>query len=172
MRKQEKKEFVKDLTQELETASSVILVDYTGLSVKMQQDLKKRLHEIGANLSVVKNTLFKIAGKNAKVPEEAIEDSVLSGPTAIVLTEGDPVAPLKILANFSKQNEIPQFKVGIVEKSFCCKEDLISLSELPNKDALVAQAVGAIAQPMSGIVFVLQAKLQGLVSILKQASKK
>jgi len=172
MLKQQKKEFVKTLEFELKEASSVILVDYTGLSVKLQQQLKKNLKEVEANLMVVKNTLFKLAGQNAKVPEEATEDSVLSGPTAMIITQSDPIAPLQVLAKFAKTNQIPQFKVGIIEGSFQDKNQLDTLSKLPGKEALYAQAVGTISQPLNGIVYTLQTKMQDLISILKQASQK
>src|SRR3989344_2622379 len=118
MRKAEKPFFVANLTEQLKSASSVVLVDHTGLSVKLQQDLKKRLKESGASMNVIKNTLFKLAGRQAKVPEESLSDVSLQGPTAIVITEGDPIAPLQILARFAKEFELPHFKVGIVEGKF------------------------------------------------------
>jgi large subunit ribosomal protein L10 len=172
MRKQDKPKFVNKLTEELKSASSVVLVDYTGLSVKMQQELKKGLKEVDATLSVVKNTLFRRAASEVKSPEEALSDTVLSGPTAIVVTKDDPIAPLQILAKFAKTHEVPNFKVGIIEGSFQDKDALTKLAKLPGKDALVAQAVGTIAQPLNGIVWTLQAKLQDLISVLKQASEK
>src|SRR3989344_5256463 len=98
MKKAEKPFLVQDLTEQLKSATSVVLIDYTGLSVKMQQDLKKRLKEAGAGMSVIKNTLIKLAGKEAKMPEESLTDTVLSGPTAIIICEADPIAPLQILA--------------------------------------------------------------------------
>ena len=172
MKKQQKIDFVKNLETDLKTATSVILVDHTGLSVKKQQELKKRLKEIGANLAVVKNTLFKLAGQNANVPEDAVNDTVLSGPTAMVITQADPISPLQVLAKFARENQIPQFKVGIIEGSFQNKNQLDVLSKLPGKSALYAQTIGTIAQPLNAIVYTLQAKMQDLISIIKQASEK
>ncbi len=168
MKKAEKPFFVSNLAEEIKDASSVILVDYAGLSVKAQQDLKKRLKEVGATMSVVKNTLFKLAGEKAGVDKEAITDTVLAGPTALVMSEEDPIAPLQVLARFAKEFEIPNFKVGLIEGKFQDKDTLITLSKLPAKDILIAQAVGAIGAPLYGIVGVLNAKMQELVYILNE----
>jgi len=172
MRKQEKTFFVQNLTEELKGANSVVLVDYTGIGVKMQQDLRKQLKKVNARMFVVKNTLLKLAGEAAKVSKDALSDTVLSGPVAVVISEDDPVAPLQILGKFAKEFNIPQMKVGIVDGSFQDKDNLIKLSKLPGKDVLFAQAVGTIAQPMYGIVGVLNANMQKLVYVLKEASQK
>ncbi len=171
MKKAEKPLFVENLKEELKAASAVVLVDFQGLSVKLQQELKKRLKAQGARLTVVKNTLFKIASEKADMPEEVRSDTILSGPTALVITEGDPIAPLQILAKFAGEFEIPQFKVGIIEGKFQGKENLISLSKLPPKNILLGQAVGAISSPLYGIVATLQSNLQKLVFILKAKSE-
>jgi large subunit ribosomal protein L10 len=172
MKKSEKPFFVENLTKELKDATAVVLFDYTGLSVKMQQDLKNKLRTANTKMLIAKNTLFKIAGKNAKLPKETLENSVVAGPTALAITEDDPIAPLQVLGKFAKEFELPQFKVGVIEGLFQNKEGLIQLSKLPSKDALVGQAVGTIAAPLYGIVGVLSASMQNLISVLKQASEK
>ncbi len=171
MKKAEKPLFVENLKEELKAASAVVLVDFQGLSVKLQQELKKRLKAQGARLSVVKNTLFKIASEKTNMPEEVRSDTILSGPTAIVITEGDPIAPLQVLAKFTSEFQIPQFKVGIIEGKFQNKENLISLSKLPPKNILLGQTVGTISSPLYGIVTTLQSNLQKLVFILKVKSE-
>jgi large subunit ribosomal protein L10 len=171
MKKVEKSFFVQNLAEELKAASSVVLIDYSGLSVKMQQDLKKRLKEVESKMLVVKNTLFKLAGVDAKISKEVLTDTVLTGPNALVFTEADPIAPLQVLGKFAKENEIPQLKVGVVEGSFQDKEELIALSKLPSKDALVGQVIGTIAAPTYGIVNVLQTNLQKLVYVLNEKAK-
>ena len=167
MKKAEKPFFVQNLTQEIKNATSVVLIDHTGLTVAMQQDLKKRLKEVGASMSVIKNTLFKLAGKEAKVPNETLSDMVLTGPTAVVITESDPIAPLQILAKFAKEFELPRFKVGIVEGKFQEKATLEKLSILPSKETLYSQTVGALSSPMYGLVGTLQGNLQKLLFVLK-----
>ncbi|MBN1168317.1 50S ribosomal protein L10 [Candidatus Woesebacteria bacterium] len=172
MKRSEKPIFVDNLAATLKDATCVVMVDYAGLSVSMLQDLKRSLREVGSTMTVIKNTLLKRAGETAKLDSEAFTDEILAGPTAIVVTEKDPIAPLQVLAKFSQANEIPQFKVGIVEGSFRDKDTLNTLSQLPPKEVLVAQAIGAIGAPLYGIVGVLNANMQNLLSILKQASEK
>lgn len=171
MKKSEKTFFVQNLIEELKGATSVVLVDYAGLNVQAQQKLKKQLAQVGAKLVVVKNTLFKLAGESAKVPKETLADSVLSGPTALVISEEDPIAPLQVLGQFASEHEIPQLKVGIIEGKFQDKEELINLSRLPSKEILVGQAIGAIGGPLYGIVRVLQGNLEKLVYILNAKVK-
>ncbi len=172
MKKQEKTFFVQNLSEELKGAKSIILVDYSGLSVSMQQELKKKLKEVDAKMVVVKNTLFKLAGKDAKVLDNVLTDTVLTGQTALVLALEDPVAPLGVLAKFAKEFEVPQLKVGIIEGSFQNKESLNKLSKLPGRDALLIQTVGVISAPTHGIVGTLQANLQELIYILETKAKR
>lgn len=172
MKKTAKSLFVKNLSAELASVNSVILINYSGLDVSMQQDLKKRLRDAGARMIVVKNTLLKLAGEDAGVDKEMLEDTVLTGQNALILSEGDPISPLQVLAKFSQEFETPQIKVGIVEGSFQDTHSLEALSKLPGKDALIAQALGVIASPNYAIVSVLQDSLNQLVLILDQASKK
>ncbi len=172
MTNQNKVETVKTLSKEIKESSSVVLVDYAGLDVKSQQALKNELKKVGARMHVVKNTLFRLAGKEAKSPEEALTDTVLSGPTAMVITKEDPIAPLQVLDSFMKEHELPQFKVGIIENAFQDKDALIKLSKLPGKEVLTAQAVGAIAAPLYGLIGTLQGTMQKLIFVLNQASQK
>lgn len=172
MNKTEKTLFVGNLSEELKGATSIVLINHSGLSVKMQQDLKKRLKAVNARMEIVKNTLFKLAVTDAKVDNEIASDTVLEGPMAIVITDSDPIAPLQILAKFAVESEVPQFKVGLVEGKFQDKESLVKLSKLPGKEVLYAQVVGGISAPLYGLVGTLQGNLQKLVFILDSASKK
>ena len=177
MRKSEKPFFVANLTEQLKSATSVVLVDYTGLTVKMQQNLKKRLKEIGAEMLIVKNTLFKRAGSEAKISEDALSDTVLTGPTAMIITESDSLAPLQTLYRFAKEFvseaglPLPQFKVGLIDGKFQDRTSLEKLARLPSKDILYGQVVGVVASPIYSLVSTLQGNLQKLVHILKTKSE-
>lgn len=172
MQKTQKSFFVENLTKELESAKAAILVDFAGLDVAKQQELKSRLREVGAIMKVTKNTLFALAGKSAKLPKEIVTDTVLTGQTAVVLTEADPLAPLQVLAKFAKEFAVPQLKVGIVEGSFQDKDALEKLSMLPAKDVLYAQVIGSIASPAYGLISTLNSNMQKLVYVISEASKK
>lgn len=171
MKKQEKTFFVENLAEELKSAKSAVLINYSGMDVKTQQEFKKALKEVGAKMIVVKNTLFKLAGKKAKAPEEILTDTVLTGQNALVLAEEDPISPLQILARFAKTHEVPQLKVGIIEGFFQNKEELTKLSKIKGKEEMTSQVMGAIASPLYGLVGTLQGNLQKLVFILSEHTK-
>lgn len=182
MKRAEKQLFVQNLTEELKSANSIVLVDYTGLTVKAQQELKKRLRDVGAKLAIVKNTLLNLALDQSKADKDPglprklnirglPRDEVLRGPTALVITKDDPIAPIQILGKFAQEFELPQLKVGVVEGKFQDKESLMFLSKLPSKEILLGQAIGTIASPLYGIVGVLQGNLKKLVFILNEYSK-
>jgi len=178
MKKQEKIFFVENLTEELRSAKSVVLINYAGLSVKAQQELKARLKEVGAKMLVVKNTLLKRAGEAAKVDTEILSDTVLTGQTALVIAENDPIAPLGVLGKFAKESvsrageTLPKFKVGVVEGHFQDSESLNKISLLPNKDILLGQALGSLIATCYHLVSVLNTNMQKLVFVLSEASKR
>ncbi len=167
MKKAEKVTFVDNLTSELKSAKSLVLVNYSGLNVKAQQELKKRLKEAGGRMIVVKNTLLKRAGESAKLDKEMLSDSVLSGQTALVLADEDPIAPVQVLGKFAKEFELPKFKIGIVDGSFQDEAALTKLSTLPGRDALLGQLLGSLMAPEYGLIGTLQGNLQKLIYVLK-----
>lgn len=172
MLKNEKVKLVENLIEDLKGAKSVVLVNYSGLNVKAQQDLKGRLKSVGGRMVVVKNTLLKRAGESAKLDKNILEDSVLQGQTALVLADEDPVAPIQVMGKFAKEFELPKFKVGVVEGTFQDESSLTKLSTLPGRDVLLGQVLGALMASQYGLVGTLNANLQKLVFILSQASKK
>lgn len=167
MKKAEKTIFVQNLTEELKGAKSVVLINFAGLSVKSQQELKKRLKAVNARMVVVKNTLLKRAGEAAKIDKEILADTVLQGQTALVIADNDPIAPLSVLGKFAKEFAVPQLKVGIVDGSFQDTQSLTRLSTLPSKDALLGQLLGVLTRPMSGLTETLNGNLQKLIYVLK-----
>ena len=178
MLKAEKVIFVDNLKEELKSAKSVTLVNYAGLGVKAQQELKSRLFAVDAKMVVVKNTLLKRAGESVGIDKGLLADSILAGQTALVIAAGDPIAPIQVLGKFAKEftseagNPIPKFKVGVVEGSFQDEAALATLSTLPGRDALLGQFLGTLMGGQYGLVGTLNANLQKLVTVLDIASKK
>jgi large subunit ribosomal protein L10 len=170
MKKLEKVTLVENLTKELQDAKSVVLVNYTGLNVKAQQDLKARLKEVGGKMVVVKNTLLKRAFELAKLDSNMAKDEILSGQTALLIANDDPIAPIQTLGKFAKEFELPKFKVGVVEGTFQDETSLTKLSTLPGRDVLLGQLLGALMASEYGLVGTLQGNLQKLVYIMKEAS--
>lgn len=166
MLKQQKIDLVSKLTPRLKTSTSIIFVNFTGLSVSLQQKLKVSLKEIGADMTVIKNTLIKRAGDEAGINKQVLTDEILSGQTALILTEGDGISPIQIIGKFAKENMVPQFKVGIVDGNFTDKDGLIKISALPSKGALFSQVVSSLMSPMYGLVGTLNGNMQKLLYIL------
>ena len=167
MKKAEKVLFVDNLTKELQDAKSVVLVNYSGLTVVAQQDLKKRLKDVGSRMLVVKNTLLKRAGEAAKIDKEILADTVLTGQTALIIADEEPIAPLSILGKFAKEFDTPKFKVGVVEGSFQNAEALIKLAALPGRDILLSQLLGVLMSPSYELVGSLSGNMQKLVYVLQ-----
>jgi large subunit ribosomal protein L10 len=167
MKKLEKVTLVENLTKELQAAKSVVLVNYTGLNVKAQQDLKARLKEVGGKMVVVKNTLLKRAFELAKLDSNMAKDEILSGQTALLIANDDPIAPIQTLGKFAKEFELPKFKVGVVEGTFQDETSLTKLSTLPGRDVLLGQLLGALMASEYGLVGTLQGNLNKLVYILQ-----
>ena len=147
-----KKAVVESLTGKIQDATSVVFVDYKGISVAQDTELRKQFREAGVEYSVVKNTLTNFAAKNAGYDFS----KVLNGTTAMASTTGDPIAPARIVCEFAKKNKnILSIKGGIVEGSVLSADQLNGFGELPSKNALVAQVLGTFLAPISSLACVL-----------------
>lgn len=166
-----KEQAVSELADDLKNANSTALIDFKGMNVSLQQDLKSKLKIVGARMFVSKNSLFKLAAKKASLPNEICEDNLLSGQTALVFSKEDPVAPIQTIGKFIKQFELPVMKAAVIEGKFSDSNDLVRISELPSKEVLFGQAVGAVSGPLYGFLGVLNGKMQELVYTLNEASK-
>lgn len=171
MNKQQKVKLVEDLATELKNAKSIVLINYSGLSVKAQQDLKKRLKEADSRMLVIKNTLLKRAGSQSGISDKVLTDTVLSGQTALVIGTGDPIAPIQVLGKFAKEADVPKFKMGVIEGSFQDTDMLTKLANLPGRDALLGQILGSLMSLNYGLVGALNGNLQKLVYVLDQKAK-
>ena len=147
-----KKAVVEALSGKIKEATSVVFVDYKGITVAQDTALRKQFRDAGVDYAVVKNTLTRFAAK-----ENGYDfDEVLNGTTAMASTTGDPIAPARIVCEFAKKNKLAMsIKGGLVEGSVLSGEQLSSFGELPSKDALVAQVLGTFLAPISSLAFVL-----------------
>lgn len=147
-----KKAVVESLTGKIQDASSVVFVDYKGITVAQDTELRKQFREAGVEYSVVKNTLTNFAAKNAGYDFS----EVLNGTTAMASTTGDPIAPARIVCEFAKKNKnVLSIKGGTVEGSVLSADALNGFGELPSKNALVAQVLGTFLAPISSLACVL-----------------
>jgi large subunit ribosomal protein L10 len=165
--REEKVRVIEGLTAKLR-AGSAVLVDYQGMDVARSTDLRRRSRESGVDFVVAKNTLTRRAADAAGV--EGLQ-AFLVGPTALAFSE-DPVASAKLMAEFADQVESFALKGGLLEGGRVLDEaEVVALSKLPGRDQLLAQIVGGISSPLTGLVTVLNNTVQGLVVALGQIAK-
>ena len=147
-----KKAVVDALSGKIKEATSVVFVDYKGITVAQDTELRKQFREAGVEYSVVKNTLTNFATKNCGYDFS----EVLNGTTAMASTTGDPIAPARIVCEFAKKNKNTlSIKGGLVEGSVLSADQLNGFGELPSKNALVASVLGTFLAPISSLAFVL-----------------
>lgn len=147
-----KKAVVEALSAKMKEATSVVFVDYKGINVAQDTELRKQFREAGVEYSVVKNTLTNFAAKDAGYDFA----EVLNGTTAMASTTGDPIAPARIVCEFAKKNKNTlSIKGGVVEGSVLTADQLNGFGELPSKNALVASVLGTFLAPISSLAFVL-----------------
>ncbi len=163
-----KVEAVRDLKRRLEGVTTVVLTEYRGLTVQQLSELRKQLRAVSAQYKIVKNRLAKLA-----VNESALDvlRPHLSGPTGVIVSKEDPVAVAKTLATFTRTNQALTLKAGYVDGQLLEPAGLKALADLPTKEGLRSQLVGAIQGPLSQLVGLLTAPHRDLVYILEQRGK-
>ena len=164
-----KKEKIQYLKERFNSANAGILSDYRGLTVKEVTELRRRLRKAGAELRVVKNTLADLASEGTDFSQ--IKEH-FSGPTAVTLCSSDPVAPAKILLDFSKENPKLELKVGVLEGRTLGISEIKELASTPPKEVLLSRMMSSFNAPVSGIVNVLGGVLRGFVNVISAISDK
>ncbi|MDO8685204.1 MAG: 50S ribosomal protein L10 [Clostridiales bacterium] len=165
----QKKEVVASLLEKIKSARSIVLADYRGLTVAQDTELRNALRKAGIEYKVVKNTLTALASKQAGI--SGLEE-YLKGPTAIAMSNVDPVAPAKVMMEYAKKFEKLNLKGGVVEGKVVNVDGVKDLSELPPREVLIARVLGAFNAPISGFVNVLNGNIRGLVIALNAIAEK
>jgi len=153
---------IQELAHLVGRSKGAILTDYRGFTVSEITELRKRLREHGAEYHVVKNTLFKRALKDGEGLTPYLE-----GPTAIAFALQDPVAPAKTVLDFMREKRKGVVKAGFIEGQVYTEPQVGELSKLPSRDVLIAQVVGGIQAPISGLVGALSGILSNFVYTLQ-----
>ena len=160
----EKRKVVEELAERIRAADSMIVADYRGLTVTQIADVRGALREVGASFHVAKNTLARRAAEEAEQP---LVD-MLQGPTAIAFVTEDPAAAAKKLSEMARQTRILTVRGAVMEGNALSAEEVRQLGELPSKEVLRAQVVGAVASPIQGAYNVLAAPLREFLVVLDQ----
>ena len=129
-------------------------MDYKGITVAQDTELRNKFREAGVEYTVVKNTLTRFAANKAGYNQF---DEMLNGTTSLATTTGDPIAPARIVCEFAKKNKLKTLAIkgGVVEGSVLSADQLNGFGELPSKNALVASVLGTFLAPISSLAFVL-----------------
>ena len=138
-------------------------MNYCGLTVSEDTELRKQMREAGVKYMVAKNTFTRIAAKEAGI--EGL-DGMLENNTALAFAAEDPVAPAKIAYEFSKKHEKLEIKGGLLNGAVIGTDEIKALADLPSREELLAKLVGSMQAPISGFVNVLHGTLRNFVYVL------
>lgn len=159
---------IAELKELLASSKCTILVDFCGLTVAQDTELRRKMREAGVHYNVVKNTLLRIAAQEAGI--EGLEP-VLEHNTAIAVAPEDPVAVAKIVCEFAKANDKLKVKVGILDGKVISAEEVKAVAALPPKEVLIAKLLGSMNSPITGFVNVLQGTIRNVVYALDAVRK-
>jgi large subunit ribosomal protein L10 len=155
MARADKQAAVAEIVESFNDAAGAVLTEYRGLTVKELQDLRRSLGE-NANYAVVKNTLAKLAAKEAGIDGF---DDLLSGPTAIAFINGDVVEAAKGLRDFAKANPALVIKGGYLDGNVLDAKEIAKLADLESREVLLGKLAGAMLASLSQAVYLLNAPL-------------
>ena len=136
---------VAEIVEDFRTANATVLTEYRGLSVGLMKQLRRSLG-VKNKYSVVKNTLTKIAAKEAGVD---LDPALLVGPSAVAFIKGDPIDAAKALRDFAKENPLLVIKGGIFDGKAVTTAEIMQLANLESREVLLAKIAGAMKASMS-----------------------
>ncbi len=166
----EKKSIIEELKKKLKESGFVFLTDYRGLTVAQVLDLRNRLKGQKSQFNVVKNSFLAFASKEEG--DAGNLSGIMEGPTAIVTGNGDPSGVAKVLVSYSRENERPVIKGGVLMGRTLTAADVVEMSMIPPREVLLAKFVYVVASPLSGLAGVMRQKLSSLLYALKAVEKK
>ena len=147
-----KQPVVEEISAGIKDAQSVVLVDYRGLTVAEDTELRKQLREAGVVYKVYKNTMMHRAFEGTQC-EELIQH--LHGTNAIAISATDATAPARILAKFAKQYPALELVAGIIEGNYNDQAGIQALSQIPSREELLGKLLGSIQSPITNLARVL-----------------
>lgn len=147
-----KQPIVQEISEQIKDAQSVIVVDYRGLTVAEDTQLRKQLREAGVAYKVYKNTLVNFAIKGTDF--ESLSD-VLEGPNAFAISTTDATAPARVIAKFAKTAPALEIKAGVVEGTFYDADGMKAIATIPSREELLSKFLGSIQSPITNFARVI-----------------
>lgn len=148
-----KKSIVEEIKSYMEEAHSIIAVDYRGLTVSEDTELRKNLREEGVVYKVYKNTLLKRAFEGTEYEELSKH---LDGPTAVAFGVADATAPARIIQKAAKDAPAIEFKAGVVEGTYFDKEGIEAIAKIPAREELISRLLGSLQSPITNFARVVK----------------
>lgn len=144
---------VQEISDSIKDAQSVVIVDYRGLTVAEDTQLRKQLREAGVTYKVYKNTFMNFAFKGTEF--ESLS-GVLEGPNAIAISTSDATAPARVLAEFAKKAPALEIKAGVVEGNFYDADGMKAISSIPSREVLLSKLLGSMQSPIANFARVIK----------------
>ena len=148
-----KKPIVEEISELLKEAKSAVLVDYRGLTVEQDTNLRRQLREAGVVYKVYKNTMINFAVQGTEYEELSKH---LEGPTAIAVSNEDATAPARILYDFATTAEALELKAGVVEGTYYDAEGIKVIATIPSREVLLSKFLGSIQSPITNFARVIK----------------
>ena len=147
-----KQPIVQEIAAQLDGAQSAVLVDYRGLTVDQDTDLRKQLREAGVIYKVYKNTMINFAIKDTPFEELAQH---LEGPTAIAISKEDATTPARLITKFAKDAPALEIKAGVVEGTYYDQSGMAAIASVPSREELLSKLLGSLQSPITNLARVL-----------------
>lgn len=164
-----KQEQVAAVSDKLKASVAGVIIDYRGLTVEEDTNLRRKFREAGVEYKVIKNSILGRAAE--AIGLEGLEPA-LHGPTALAMHNEDVIAPAKIIADFAKDNDKIEIKTGYMEGEVISLDEIKKLASTPSKEVLIAKMMGSLNSPVSSLARLLNTIVEGGVEIADLIAKK
>lgn len=168
MARPEKVAQVEAIAAHLESAQSIVLADYQGMTVEQMTDFRSKCRENNVVCRVVKNRLARIAADQADIPD--LKEH-LTGPLALILGPESQVDPAKLVVDFAKDVDALEVMGGFMDGAHMSAEEVVALSKVPSREELYAKMMGSMTSPLTGIVGVTSGVLSALTRAIDAVAK-
>ena len=168
MNKEQKKQYISDMTNQFDKTEAIIVTHYQGLTVSQLDDLRKRMRDHGIIFKITKNRITKLALEKTKCKDIS---ELFTGPTAVAMSE-DAITSAKILTKFSKENENLKILGGIMGNDILDVAGVQNVATLPTLDEARAKIVGILRSPAQKIASILLAPASKIAILALEKSKK
>ncbi|MDD2627732.1 MAG: 50S ribosomal protein L10 [Clostridia bacterium] len=149
---EQKQKQVKEVAEKLAKSKMTVFTEYRGITVEDDMALRKNLREAGCESAVIKNTILKLAAKEANIE---VDEEIFKGPTSVIFSYEDIVAPARIANDYAKNHDFYTFKGGIMEQQQVSKEEVIKLAKLPTKETLLTMLASALLGNIRNLAVVI-----------------